>query len=413
MDSENRFFTGLDIGTEHVRAVILSVDKEDKLSVVGYSRAKSKGMRKGVPANLSDPAATVDKMLMDAERMCNYDVRSAFVGIGGTNVASIRVNGLIAFDNPEHEVVENDLIRIEDAAIDNCQLNNREILDIIPLEYALDDQSGIKDPLGMSGSHLELRLNIVSAFSQVCENLKKITLSADIDPLRLIPNAVAAAKAVLTDEQKENGVAIVDIGATTTSMAIYEEGDLQFVGVIPVGSRHITNDLAMLLKIDLSLAEEIKTRHISCDFEADRPVAIHTGSAAQKNERFFERKEVENIVRDRLDEIFAKVRTMLRSVNYDHHLPEGIILTGGGAKLRDLPIYAREALEASVRIGIPGQNLGGVADDVKTPEFAVAVGLALFGATESQPTPVSRKKAKKAPKKPKKPGLLRQIFSKI
>lgn len=412
MDTEKRFFTGLDIGTEHIRAIILSVGKDDQISVVGYNQAKSKGMRKGVPVDLSAPGAAIDKMLIDAERMGNYDVRSAYFGIGGSSVSTTRVKSLIAFDDPEHEVNEDDLVRIEDTAIGSCPLNNREILDVIPLEYSLDDQEGIKDPLGMSGSHLELRLSVVSALAQVCENLKKIATSADIDPLGLIPNAVAAAKAVLTDEQKENGVAVVDIGAVTTSIAVYEEGDLQFVGVIPAGSQHITNDLAMILKIDLALAEDIKTHHISCDFEADRPVAIHTGTAG-KNERFFERKEVEAIVRDRLDEIFAKVRSMLRSVNYDRRLPEGIILTGGGAKLRDLPIYAREALEASVRIGIPGQNLGGVADDVKTPEFATAVGLALIGATERRPSPVPAKKPKKSPKKPKKPGLFRQIFSKF
>lgn len=412
MDPEQRFFTGLDIGTEHIRAVILSVGKDDKVSVVGYNQSPSKGMRKGVPIDLAAPAAAIDKMLIDAERMGNYDVRSAYIGVGGTSVASTRVNGLIAFNQPEHEVSEEDLLRIEDAAIDSCPLTNREILDVVPLEYALDDQAGIKDPLGMSGSRLQLRLSVVSALSQVCENLKKIATSADIDPLRLVPNAVAAAKAVLTDEQKENGVAVVDLGAVTTSVAVYEEGDLQFVGVIPAGSRHITNDLAMILKIDLGLAEEIKLRHISCDFDVDRPVAIHTGSAAKKNERFFERKEVETIVRDRLDEIFAKVRTMLRSVNYDRHLPEGIILTGGGAKLRDLPVYAREALEASVRIGIP-RDLGGVAADIKTPEFATAVGLALIGAEERHATPVATKKSKKSPKKPKNPGFLRQIFSKF
>ncbi len=416
MDPENQFFTGLDVGTEHIRAVILSVNKDGKMAVVGHSEGKSSGMRKGVPANLDAPAKAIDQMLGKAEQMGGYDVNAAFVGVGGASVGSVITDeGKIAFDSAEHEVSEDDLVRIQDAAMNSLSLANREVLSVTPLEYALDGQAGIKDPLNMSGSLLELRLSVVSAAAQVCDNLRKVTAIADVQTLRLIPGAVAAARAVLTDEQKENGVAVVDIGAVTTSIAVYEEGDLQYVGVVPAGSQHITNDLAMILRIDLRLAEELKTRYISCDFAEERPVAIHTGTAG-KDERFFERKEVEQIVRERLDDIFEKVRAKLRSVHYDQRLPEGIVLTGGGARLRDLPIYAREALAAAVRIGVPGtgSELGGVVEGVTRPEFAVAVGLALIGATEGRVEAAAPpQKAKKAPKKPKKPGFLRQVFSKL
>ncbi len=384
------------------------------MSVVGHSEGKSQGMRRGVPANLDAPAKAIDQMLGKAEQMGGYDVNSAFVGIGGSSVASVVAGGTIAFNSSEHEVNEEDLARIQDAAISNVALTNREILSVTPLEYALDGQTGIKDPLNMAGSRLELRLSVVSALTQVCENLRKETELSAVQTLGLIPGAVAAAKAVLTDEQKENGVAVVDLGAMTTSMAIYEEGDLQYVGVIPAGSQHITNDLATILRIDLKLAEEIKVRHISCDFDPDRPPAIRLGTAG-KNERFIDRKEAEGVVKDRLDDIFERVRNKLRAAHYDQRLPEGIVLTGGGARLRDLPVYAREALEASVKIGVPAATgeLGGVADGIKRPEFAVAVGLALIGATENHPVQDQAQSAKKTPKKAKKPGFFRQIFSKL
>lgn len=412
MDNDNRFVTGLDVGTENVRAVIASVSKEGKdgkIAIVGVSEGKSAGMRKGIPANLAGPAGAIDKMLGDAERMGGYDVRSAYVSINGSTVISTHTEGMIAVGNSEHEINGEDLDRVEDVAVSGRIPANRDVLDVIPLEYALDGQAGIKDPLGMSGARLEMRANVISALAPNCENLKKATATADVQALRLIPTAVAAARAVLTDRQKENGVGVIDLGATTTSIAVYEEGDLQYVGVVPIGSNNITNDLAIVLAIAPDLAEEIKTRFITGSFNTDKSPAIKVG---KHGERTFDRKEVEDVVKARLEEIFSEVRKKLKSARYDQRLPEGIVMTGGGAKMRDIDLFASKCLEAAVKIGAPS-GLDGVSTAVEKPEFAVAVGLALIAAEEIDYKSTSNKKSKKPKQKSLEGNFLKKMFSKF
>ena len=412
MDENKRFVTGLDVGTENVRAVIASVGKNNEITIVGYNEGKSAGMRKGIPANLAGPASSIDKMLGDAERMGGYDVRNAYVSINGSTVISTHTEGMIAVGTVEHEIDDQDLDRVEDVAVTGRIPANRNVLDVVPLEYALDGQGGIKDPLGMSGARLELRANVISALTPNCENLKKATLTADVQADRLIPSAVAAARAVLTDRQKENGVAVIDLGAATTGIAIYEEGDLQYVGVIPAGSHNITNDLAIVLAIDPDLAEEIKTRSITATFDTDKsPVIKVTKNGKERN---FDRKEVETVVKARLEDLFTEIRKKLKSAKYDQRLPEGIILTGGGAKMRDIEIFAKNVLEAAVKIGIP-QGCNGVSDAVSKPEFATAVGLAMIAAEDGpyEAAPSKKGKGIKKPKLPKSPNLFKKLFSKF
>ena len=411
MDNDNRFVTGLDVGTENVRAVIASIDNDGKIAIVGYNEGKSAGMRKGIPANLAGPAGAIDKMLGDAERMGGYDVRSAYVSINGSTVISTHTEGMIAVGNAEHEINGEDLNRVEDVAVSGRIPANRDVLDVIPLEYALDGQAGIKDPLGMAGARLEIRANVISALTPNCENLKRATMNADVEALRLVPSVVAAARAVLTDRQKENGVAVIDFGATTTGVAIYEEGDLQYVGVVPIGSNNITNDLAIVLAIAPDLAEEIKTRFITGSFHTDKSPAIKVG---KHGERTFERKEVEDVVMARLEEIFDEVRKKLKAAHYDQRLPEGIVLTGGGAKMRDIEVFAKKCLEAAVTIGVP-QGLDGVSKAVEKPEFATAVGLALIAAEDTQYQNPTGKKSKKSKKSSHSSsgGFIKKLFSKF
>ena len=410
MDNDKRFITGLDLGTENVRAVIATVDKDGAVTVVGYNEGKSTGMRKGVPANLAGPAGSIDKMLGEAERMSGYEVRSAYVSVNGSQVLSTKTEGMIAVGAVEHEIDNEDLDRVEGVAVTGRIPANRDVLDVIPLEYALDGQGGIKDPLGMSGSRLEMRANVISALTPNCENLKKATLSADVRAERLIPSVVAAARAVLTERQKENGVAVIDMGAATTSVAVYEEGDLQYVGVVPAGSNNVTNDLAIVLAIDPDMAEEIKTNFVTGDFNTEKPPVIKVKMNKDgKAERVFDRKEVDEVVKARLEEIFTEIRKKLKAAHYDQRLPEGIVLTGGGAKMRDIELFAKESLEAAVKIGVP-QDVGGVCEPIKKPEYATAVGLALL-ASEYSVIPDNPKKKSKKPSQ--KLGFIKKIFSKF
>lgn len=377
MDNNAKYVVGLDLGTENVRAVVLSAGSEHEFNVFGFGEGKSVGMRKGVPANIAGPAEAIDKVLYAAEQMAGRNINEAYVSINGVQVGSIRTEGMIVVGANDHEISKVDLERVEDAATTGRISANQKILDVVPLEYAIDGQAGIKNPLGMTGSRLEMRASVISTLNTNVDTLEKTVANANVDAIRVVPTAVAAARAVLTDRQRENGVAVIDFGAATTSIAVFEEGELQYTGVIPVGSNNVTNDLAIMLAITPELAEEIKVKYISGDFSDTESPLIKVGN----DEKMFERKTVENVVRARLEDIFGEVRKMLKSARYDQRLPEGVVLTGGGAIMKNIEVFVRQSLETSVRIGMP-IAITDVLPEVNSPAFATAVGLAMMMADD-------------------------------
>ena len=371
MDEAVKYAVGLDVGTENVRAVVATQTREGQLSVVGYNEAKNAGMRKGILANLAGPADAIDKMLGEVERMSGYEIHSATVSINGSQLLTTKTEGMIAVGTAEHEINDEDLYRVEDVAVTGRIPANREILDVIPFGYSIDGQEGVRDPIGMTGARLEMKANVVSALSPNCVNLRRALEGAKLGVERVVPSVVAAARAVLNERQ--NGVAVIDLGAATTAVAIYEEGDLQYVGVVPAGSNNITNDLAICLEINTEVAEEIKKRYITGSFSGEKDIVIKIN----REEMTFEREKVDEVVRARLEEIFDKVKKELRKAGYEKRLPEGAVLVGGGAKMRDIEVFAKEALEMSVKIGTP-KGLGGVASAIEKPEYAAAIGLMLY-----------------------------------
>ena len=409
MSEVSRYAVGIDVGTENVRAVVLSADDEGKTSVVGFGEAPNAGMRKGVVANLAGPAEAIDKMLAEVERMSGYEVNSAYVSINGASVMSTRANGMIAVGPDNHEINNDDLDRVEDAAVTGRVPANRDVLMVLPLEYALDGQSGIKDPIGMVGARLEIKANVISVLTPNAVNLKKaLSEGANVAVTRLIPSAMASARAVLFERQMENGVALIDMGAATTSVAVFEEGDLQYLGVIPMGSNNITNDLAIVLQIDTEEAEDIKLRFVSGAFaDSDKDIIVKRG----REEIVFSRNEVNDIVQARLGEIFEDVRKLLKTAHYDRKLPEGVVLVGGGARMRDIEVFAKEALEAAVKVGMPNK-LGGVSDTICKPDYAAAIGLALFAIQEPQ-SALQNKSKKKHKKTDGKEGFIKKLFKKF
>lgn len=408
MSEVSHYAVGLDVGTENVRAVVLSVDDEGVASVVGFGEAPNAGMRKGVVANLAGPAEAIDKMLAEVERMSGYEVNSAYISINGSSVMSAKTNGMIAVGADNHEINNSDLDRVEDSAVTGRIPPNRDVLMVLPLEYALDGQTGIKDPIGMTGARLEIKANVISALTPNCANLKKAASGANVEATRLIPSVMAAAKAVLSERQMENGVALIDMGAATTSVAVFEEGDLQYLGVIPMGSNNVTNDLAIVLQIDTEEAEDIKLRFVSGAFEdSDKDIIVKRG----REEMVFSRNEVNDIVQARLGEIYEEVRKLLKAAHYDRKLPEGIVLVGGGAKMRDIEVFAKEALETAVKIGAPSK-LGGVSDTICKPNYAAAVGLALFAVQDGEAA-VQGKSGHKTKKAGAKGGFIKKLFKKF
>ncbi len=410
MDEISHYAVGIDIGTSNVRVVVASVSRENVLNVIGYAEMPNSGMRRGMVVNLVGPSAAIDEALLEAERMSGYQVNSATISVNGAQILSTRTEGMIAVGAMEHEINEGDLDRVQEVALQGRISPNQKVLNVIPLQFILDGQTGIKNPLGMTGSRLEMQANVVSTLMPNYDNLCKVMEPLNVGTEQVIPSVMAAARAVLTERQMENGVAVVDIGAATTGVAIYEENDLQYVSVVPVGSNNITNDLAVLLAIDTEVAEEIKRRFATGDFavENDAPVVIRW----RGKELHFERDQIDEVVQARLDEILDLVRKELKKAHYEQRLPEGIVLTGGGAHMRDIDKFVRATLGMSVKIGSP-KGLTGVADAIEKPEYAAAVGLMLMSAEGGVSQNTGKKSKKKLKKSGNKPGFLRKFFGKF
>jgi len=408
MEEKARFAVGIDVGTNFVRTVLGTV-KGEEVSVIGYGEVPSEGMRRGIVKELVPPAKAIDECLSKVEGMSGVKVDSATIGINGTHIASTKVDGMIAVGVAEHEIDEDDILRIADTSVAGKVPANRETLALVPYEYILDGQGGIHEPLGMHGARLELKANIVSALIPDCENLRKVCQSAAVEPHGPFePNAIAAARAVTNSAQRENGVGVLDMGGATTSLAIFDEGELQFVGTIPLGGNDVTKDLATVLATVPDIAEEIKVRFASpVKGENDKAIIVKRG----REEYRFKRKDVDEVVEARLEEIFEAVRRMLQIAGYDRRLPEGLVLCGGASKMRGIDVFARKQVELAVRIAKPSGIIG-VSEDILKPEFATAIGL-MLGDNERSGLDFDdggRSRKVKKTKKNKKGGFFSRFF---
>ena len=377
MQETSRHAVGIDIGTTTVRCVVAHIDGTSGLpTIVGVGVAANSGMRKGNVVNLAGPAQAIDDALGEAERMSGYQVDTATISINGSHILSTNADGMIAASGAGHEIVEDDLMRVEEVATVGKVPANREILEVIPHNYRLDGQDGIKNPIGMTGTRLEVDAHVLSVLTPHIANLQKVAEDAKVNPRSIIVAGVAAARAVLSEKQLENGVALIDIGGATTNIAIYEEGDLQFAAVVPIGGVNITNDLAIGLKTDPEIAEKLKVEHASA-------VTRHDASGVSlkyENEIYnFNTADMDEIVEARLEELFELINKELKRAGRLGKLPNGAVLTGGTANLKGIVEYAKDSLGLAVRIGEIA-DYGGVADDIRKPQFATAIGLMLIDA---------------------------------
>ena len=381
MQETSRYAVGIDIGTKTVRCVVGHVDAGSGVpKIVGVGEAPNSGMRKGVVSHLTGPASAIDVALEAAERMSGHQVDAAVLSINGSHILSTKADGMIAVGTGNGEVSQDDISRLEEVATTGKVPANREILEIVPHAYRLDGQDNIKDPIGMAGTRLELRANVVSGLTPHVSNLEKSAEMANVQSAGVVPSVLASARAVLTEAQLENGVAIIDIGGATTSVAVFEEGDVQHVTVIPVGSQNVTNDVAIGLKIDPEIAEKVKLAHAELTRESKNgEVEIKHDKQVLK----FDLSEITEIVEARYEEIFEAVAKELKRAGGIGRLPSGVVLVGGGAKVKGLVEFAKNQLGVAAKIGIP-TGYAGVSDEVNGPEFATAVGLMLMDGTTSQ-----------------------------
>lgn len=374
MQETSRYAVGIDIGTTTVRCVVGHIDATTGTpTIVGVGHAPNSGMRKGMVVNLTGPAQAIDDALGEAERMSGYQVNSASISINGMHILSTKADGMIAVGAMDHEIVGQDLARIEEVATMGKVPANREILEVVPHSYRLDGQDNIKDPLGMTGTRLEINANVISVLAPHLANLQKAAEMAKVEPRVITPAVLAAARAVLSEQQIENGVAVIDLGGATTSVAVFEEGDLQYVGVIPLGGINITNDLAIGLKTDPEIAEQVKVMH---GVATARKNTERLSIKQEKETHNFDSSDVDEIVEARLDEIFEAVQKELKKAGRAGQLPSGVVLTGGTAKLKGIAEYAKQKLGLASRVG-KSSGYGGVAENIEEPHYATVVGLML------------------------------------
>ena len=372
MENDSKVIVGLDVGTSSIK-VLAGVVKDGQISIVGVSETPTSGMRKGVVSDMASLSKSIDEALGQVEKTTGYEINTATVNINGSSIVSTKTDGMIVVAGQEINL--DDLRRLEELATIGKIPDNRVILKVIPHDYILDGQAGIKDPLGMTGSRLEIKANVISTLTPHLDGLRRVASLAEVTPSRVIVSSEAAARAVLNEKQCENGVMLLELGASTMGIAIYEGGDLQYLAVLPVGANNVTNDLALGLQIDPELAEVVKLTRASAVF-SDKTKKVSVKHNKQTYE--FDQADIDEIVDMRLKEIFEMVNDKLHESGYAGKLPSGVVLTGGGAKLAGIDNYVKNALGLVTHIANCQHQFRGLSDKITGPEYMTAVGLMLY-----------------------------------
>ncbi|MCA9376119.1 MAG: cell division protein FtsA [Candidatus Doudnabacteria bacterium] len=379
----NDIIVGIDVGSGTIRAVVGRAQEDEEgvrsLHVIGVGEATSGGMRRGVIVDIEEAVSAISEALEKAERTSGMPIERAFVSASGTHIQSQTSKGVIAVSRADNEIAEDDVQRVVDAASTVSVPPNQEILHVVPQSYSVDTQENVKDPVGMSGIRLEVEATIISGSSAYVKNLTKCVQRAGVEIEGIVIAPMAASMSVLTKRQKELGVALVDVGAGTTSLIVFEEGDMLHSAILPVGSGHITNDLAIGLRTSVDVADKVKLKHGSADpkeFKDGQTVDLR--KLGGDEDGVVSRKEIAEIIEARLSELFDLVGAELKEINRQGQLPGGIVLVGGGAKLPGLVDVAKDRLKLPAQIGFP-ERLPGLNEALDDPSFAVAQGLVLWG----------------------------------
>jgi cell division protein FtsA len=371
----------LDIGTTKTVALIAEA-VADGVRVLGVGMAPSEGIRKGVVVDVKLAAQSIALAVEQAERMANMSIEGAYVGIAGSHIASINSRGVAPI--PHGRAVTQDIVqRAMDAAQAIAVPDNREVVHAIARGFSLDGQDGVRDPIGMMGYRLEVEAHIVTGAVASIQNLYKAVEAAGVRVIELALEPIAAGEAVLTQAERDLGVALVDIGGGTTDIAIFIEGSVWHTVVLPIGGMHLTNDLAVGLRAPFAAAEEIKIKYGTVLVDDARPEEmIELAAFGDEEMRVVSRREVAEILQARAEEIFSMVLTEIKRSGYDGLLPAGIVLCGGTAQLAGIKTFAREIIGLPSRVGSP-QKMEGMAERVTAPAYATSVGLAHWGVREA------------------------------
>ncbi len=379
------YAVGLDIGTTKICCVVAEMADDGGLGVVGLGEAPSRGLRKGVVVNLDATVEAIRSAVGTAELMAGVDVEQATVGIAGGHIRSFNSRGVVAVAGKDHAVSQDDIDRVLAAAQAVSIPQDREILHVIPQEFVLDDQAGIAAPKGMIGSRLEANVHVITSSSTSVQNLVTCANRAGIEVRDAVIEQLAAAEAVLTADEKELGVALLDIGGGTTDLAIFERGSVWHTAVLPVGGDHFTNDLAIGLRTSIPDAERLKLKH-GCALASlvGEGTTLEVPSVGGRKPRLLSLQVMSEILQPRAQEIFTLIQEEIGRVGLGQSLNAGVVLTGGGSILAGAIEVAEQVFDLPVRLGVPA-GAAGLTQPTTAPQYATAIGLALFGARNRPP----------------------------
>jgi cell division protein FtsA len=376
---KDRYLVGLDVGTSKVCAIVGELLDDGGLDIVGIGVAESRGIRRGVIVNLEAAVESIKKAIEEAELMAGVEVDAVHLSMAGPHIKGFNSRGVIAVAGKSREITRDDVRRAIEAAKAVSLPAGRDILHVLPQDFVVDEQDGIGAPVGMTGARLEVNVHIVTSSTTATQNIVSCVNRAGVHVIDTVIEQIAAAEAVLTQDEKELGVALVDIGGGTTDIAIFERGSLWHTAVIGVGGDHFTSDIAVGLRMPIPDAEKLK-RKCGCALSAmvDEDETMDVASVGGRRPRVMARRILSEILQPRAEEIFHLVWDEIRRAGYEKSLNSGIVLTGGGAILEGMPEIAEQIFDLPIRRGAP-TGVGGLADHVGSPAFATPVGLVTYG----------------------------------
>ncbi len=375
--SNRNLIVGLDIGTSKVVAIVGEITEEGSLEVIGIGSHPSRGLKKGVVVNIESTVLSIQRAVEEAELMAGCEIHSVFAGIAGSHVRSLNSHGIVAIR--EREVTPGDVERVIDAARAVAIPADQRILHIIPQEFLIDHQEGIKEPIGMSGVRLEAKVHMVTGAESAAQNIIKCVQRCGLSVQDIVLEQLASAHAVLSEDEKELGVCLVDIGGGTTDIAVFSGGAIRHTAVIPIAGDQVTNDIAVSMRTPTQHAEEIKIRYACALSQLANPdETIEVPSVGDRPPRRLARQTLAEIVEPRYEELFVLIRDELARSGFEDIVAAGMVLTGGSAKMEGAIELAEEVFHMPVRLGIP-QHVNGLVDVVRNPIHATGVGLLLYG----------------------------------
>ncbi len=383
--SDKSLIVGLDIGTSKVVAIVGEITVDGGIDVIGIGSHPSRGLKKGVVVNIESTVQSIQRAIEEAELMAGCEIHSVFTGIAGSHIRSLNSHGIVAIR--DSEVTHSDVERVIDAARAVAIPADQKILHILPQEFVIDNMEGIREPIGMSGVRLEAKVHMVTGAVSAAQNIIKCVRRCGLEVDDIILQQLASSHSVLTEDEKDLGVCLADIGGGTTDIAVFLDGAIHHTAVIPIAGDQVTNDIAVALRTPSHHAEDIKIKY-ACALAklANADDTIEVPSVGERPPRRLERQTLAEVVEPRYEELFSLIQNELRRSGYEQLIPGGIVLTGGSSKMEGVVDLAEEVFHMPVRVGSP-QYVTGLSDVVRNPVYATGVGLLLFGHKNSEITP--------------------------